>query len=382
MSDPKVFRKFILMDPVDNHNKLWQFSWYDNPMKAVVEWGRVGASLQRKEFPGMSQYGIEAKALEKTRKGYTELELHTPQPVAQIQTSDPQVQKFVQWVFSAAGEYIKSYLSVGVDALSQEQIEKGRRLLQEIQESTKLGSKGSLLELVKEYYNTIPTQLPRKIEFQDIIAAICKNLSEQEDRLNQMEAALSTYVAPGSSTTQYAALGAQITALAQTEQAYGQIVDFIAKTARRAYNRISGIFLVEIPGERQRFAVSPYGKTNVVELFHGTPTRNIRHILKSGLIIPGIPANGARFGKGIYFADQSNRSLNYTNSPMGIPRMLFITEVALGKPKKLSGDDSSLRQAPPGYDSVWGVQSYGGMDEFIVYRPEQQTIRAVVTLEV
>jgi len=206
------------------------------------------------------------------------------------------------------------------------------------------------------------------------------DLHEQEDRLLQLEAALASYQATGSGQTVTASLGGiQLTPLEQNSAAYGAIADYIARTSG-GRRRIHEIFATLIPGERAAWNAETFGKNAVASLFHGTRSPNVHHILRSGLIIPGTAANGSRFGRGVYFADMAKRSLNYCGSK-GPLNILFVNDVALGTPKKLKGDDSSLRQAPVGYHSVWGLESYSGMSEFIVYKPSQQTIRAVVTIE-
>ena len=53
---------------------------------------------------------------------------------------------------------------------------------------------------------------------------------------------------------------------------------------------------------------------NVQELWHGTRAGNLLSILRAGFTIP--PANaphvtGRMFGNGVYFSDQSTKSLNY-----------------------------------------------------------------------
>lgn len=95
----------------------------------------------------------------------------------------------------------------------------------------------------------------------------------------------------------------------------------------------------------------------------------------------GHVSNGSRFGRGIYFADRSLRSMNYTGSSRGIPKMMFLADVALGTPVEKTGDAGDRFQIPDGYDSVWGKQSYSGMDEFVIQRKEQQTIRFLITYE-
>ena len=59
--------------------------------------------------------------------------------------------------------------------------------------------------------------------------------------------------------------------------------------------------------------------------------------------------------------------------------------MAVGKMYTAPRDMSATREAPHGYDSVWGkaahTKSWGGTliyDEFIVYRQEQQTLRYLV----
>lgn len=76
-------------------------------------------------------------------------------------------------------------------------------------------------------------------------------------------------------------------------------------------------------------------------------------ILKTGLRI--MPHSGGRVGAGIYFASENGKSAGYVRSThhkgtnIGI---MFLNEVALGKQYPIQYDDSSLRRAPNGYDSV------------------------------
>ncbi|KAJ3221816.1 Poly [ADP-ribose] polymerase 3 [Clydaea vesicula] len=74
-------------------------------------------------------------------------------------------------------------------------------------------------------------------------------------------------------------------------------------------------------------------------LWHGTNVAVVAAILKSGLRI--MPHSGGRVGKGIYLANMQEKSL-----------VMFLAEAALGKEYHIYQDDSSLTEAPKGYDSV------------------------------
>ena len=80
------------------------------------------------------------------------------------------------------------------------------------------------------------------------------------------------------------------------------------------------------------------------ELWHGSATGNVLNILRTGLICPSTSARdfnitGRMFGDGIYFSDQSTKSLNYTigsapgqsrSSQNGNP-MMFLADVVMGR---------------------------------------------------
>ena len=122
-------------------------------------------------------------------------------------------------------------------------------------------------------------------------------------------------------------------------------------------------------------------------LWHGTNVAVVVAILKSGLRI--MPHSGGRVGRGIYFASENGKSscygtlnaLYYTFRRAILSRtklnsifcyylcviiviffevgtssknigIMFLVEVALGKEHEITMDNSSLKSAPKGFDSV------------------------------
>jgi poly [ADP-ribose] polymerase 2/3/4 len=404
--EPAERRKFQLTNLDGNNNKFWMIEvWPAGAAQVHVRttYGRVGTSPQVRDAT-LRDSELEARIREKLRKGYQEVALHRPEVIVApsntpARTINPRVSRVVDLIFAEAGEKIASYLSVGVDALGQEQIERGRRLLDLAQRqhadwrmSQSQATFALLAGTVQSYYNAVPTQLPGRIDRQAVVEQFCADFDEQEDRLNQLEAAIATYAArqvdPDASP--YDALGAELTPIPQSDRRYGEIVDYVDRTSAHGYHvHVRDIFAVSVPGERAAWDRSWRGRHNTALLFHGTAGQNVRHILRSGLICPRTASHGRMFGHGIYFAKRATKSTNYCSTRRaGVPNFLFLAEVALGDAYVAPDALPTLRSAPSGYDSVHGKAGHTGAwggklqyDEFIVYEAAQQTLRYLVTFE-
>ncbi|OPJ80781.1 poly [ADP-ribose] polymerase 3 [Patagioenas fasciata monilis] len=73
-------------------------------------------------------------------------------------------------------------------------------------------------------------------------------------------------------------------------------------------------------------------------------------ILKSGLRI--MLHLGGHVGKGIYSASENSRSASYVSCTSEKAGIMFLTEVALGKPYCTTCDDPTLCQPPTGFHSI------------------------------
>ena len=112
---------------------------------------------------------------------------------------------------------------------------------------------------------------------------------------------------------------------------------------------------------------------------------------KSGLIIPksngSIQVTGRMFGNGIYFSDQSTKSLNYSygywdGGAKDNRCFMFLADVAMGKPWHPTRTGPNVVPAA-GHDSVY---ARGGRDivqnnEMIVYRTSQAKLKYLVEFQ-
>jgi poly [ADP-ribose] polymerase len=151
--------------------------------------------------------------------------------------------------------------------------------------------------------------------------------------------------------------------------------------------KINRIFLVDIKSMRKNFEKDGAKLANIWELWHGTQASNVLSILKGGLIIPPSSAGhvtGRMFGDGLYFSDQSTKSLNYAqgywHGTNNKKCYMFLSEVAMGKcytPKSRSWGYSSFSRLPKGYDSTFAKANVSGVknNEMVIYNKSQANLK-------
>lgn len=74
------------------------------------------------------------------------------------------------------------------------------------------------------------------------------------------------------------------------------------------------------------------GFANAVYLWHGTKQRTVATICKQGFDDRAASLSSNLYGAGIYFAEQSCKSLQYANPDAGGVQWLFLARVCLGNP--------------------------------------------------
>jgi poly [ADP-ribose] polymerase len=421
--EPDVFRRFQYTDFGENSNKKWDIEAWNmgGYWLQRTKWSRTGRPKPQQKVKRVSgRHTVEALIARKKQKGYEELDLAKVSTSEAPTTGCPGVDNLVRDVYSEANLYIDSYLSTTVDQLSAAQLSKGRRILRTM--ATAMGSGNQSISthasdpyiqgMAENFYKAIPTQLPHKISAFSVTRDLISDMHEQEQRILQLENAVNAQRKTTTDTGKTAAaldlLGAEVMQLDVGSVEFQAISAMIKDTRRHAnlYGREPvSIYTVRIPDERSAFdkrwhEAYPGEFFDKIDLgwrppeaapasrgglfFHGTNSANIKYILETGLIIPGHAANGSMFGRGIYFADVSTKSLNY--SKYKNTQFLLIAEVALGIPYE-APEAMKISKAPDGYHSVWGkadhTRSYGGRlryNEFIVYKTWQQTIRYLVIM--
>ena len=139
-------------------------------------------------------------------------------------------------------------------------------------------------------------------------------------------------------------------------------------------------------------------KNKECELFwHGSRNANYLSIAEKGLMIrpAGAGYNGSAFGDGIYFAQHSGKSLNYSDyrgsyrsytGGNSSQAFLLLFNVNVGKQKVVSntGNYNLKDLKKEGYDSTWAKatkSSYIAYDEYIIYDEAQCTIQYLIEVQ-
>jgi poly [ADP-ribose] polymerase len=177
-----------------------------------------------------------------------------------------------------------------------------------------------------------------------------------------------------------------------------KVIDRIEKKFKSTLNRshssssykLFRVFEVQMPETTARFEPVAKKLGNVNEYWHGTQISNVLSILKQGLVIPRSNAPhvcGRMFGDGLYFSDQSTKSLNYATGYWhgGKGRnnncFMFLADVAMGNAYTPSRSSSNLPLK--GYDSTYAIGGKSGVqnNEMIVYNVNQANLTYLVEFE-
>ena len=397
-----------------NNNKFYVLEVHeaDSQFRLFTHYGRVGSAgvKESRDFDDRDT-ALEAYAKllrEKTspRKGYVlvevekaavgseKLQVDTEQTFQQkrgVKPSAlaPEVAGFIEHIYDESKSELVRRIETPLGSLSKSQIERGADALREIRFALARDHKDKIVPLTSRYYSLVPHRLGRWTDINDVSINSLEKADTEEELLQLMRDVYHIQGDLESETDRkYRALGASLSVVSPDDPAYRQVERRVLDTqsGRHGFKlRVNKIFTAELPEERKRFETD--GKTvgNLQGLFHGTKNCNMAGILSRGLLIApkSAPVSGYMFGKGIYFADQSSKSAQYSlmwaNNKRDIG-YLFLADVALGKIKSETAPQYR-EEAPDGFHSVQGCKGTHLIhNEFIIYKTSQCTLRYVAEI--
>ena len=414
-------RKFICYDAVNNNNKFYDLTIFtDDTWQGY--YGRVGVTgTYTENFSNSGSKAYNKIIAEKLKKGYVPFEviqnLSTSKIIVataqtdlkavsrQIRTNSPEADKLIDRLIAENVHKITENTSLKYDVsrgtfstplgiITDAGIAKARQTLVDISSYVQQGDyqNSNLVDLVNNYFRTVPKNFGMKIPALDQIFPDLFSIQAQNDILDSLDASLQLVLKGDDKTEddkpkiQQLVFDAKIH-LVEDEK----IIDYINKlymSTNKAMHvshtlRVKSVYEIEIGHMARAFESEGKGVGNVKRLWHGTGVANILSILKSGFQLspPSTTAvTGKSFGDGIYFSDQSTKSLNYAAGYWAGQRnkqcMMFLNDVSMGKEliPTSSSQCSGWRKPPAGYDSVFaksGKTSYLQNNEMIVFKTSQ-----------
>lgn len=419
--------KYILSNIENNNNKFWYIELYDDG-STITRNGRVGATGQVHPKSHGSMYAAQSffdnMCGQKEAKGYKPLNVigqinggRTIQPVSnlgviarsQIKTNKSVVGKLIDYftqvnahnICSATGGQITfndhtGLFSTPLGIVTQSNINEANRLLVRIGDLVASSNYGYALEgMTNEYMMLVPQNVGmRRVDIRSFWRSI-SDVQRQKSIVDSLEVSLVQ-------ATQTPAIKADAKEVGQVFDVQLDLIEDAAVIAEvtRLYNgsrnnnhacshlRVKTVYGVRIATEESAFESKGKAIGNVKKLWHGTRASNVLSILKQGLVIP--PASsphctGRMFGNGLYFSDQSTKSLNYAYGYWGGSRdnncFMFLASVAMGREYvPTDGFQGGHFKPPQGYDSTFAKANYSGVqnNEMIVYRTFQASLKYLI----
>jgi poly [ADP-ribose] polymerase 2/3/4 len=421
-------RRMICADVDANNNKFWH-GWALADGTYVSEYGRVG------ETPRVDRRSIGVEAaknkVEADRKKRLNYKLPKKKPyvdqktlgdgavssghsgkridstslkataVKQIETGgNPYLTKLLGWLAEINIHLITGNTNIAYDLSSgtfstplgpvtADAIIEARQLLNVIADGVqkRAWNQDNMKQAISGYMMLIPQDVGRNRSWPEQVFGPADAIQKQGDILDSLDASIQAITAD--KTTKPKETEARVFNVKLDLIQDGKVIDKVRSKYKSdkgshydvATLDVKRVFGVDISTVSAAFAQG-CKVGNIMQLWHGTKASNLLSILKGGLIIPPTSSShvtGRMFGNGLYFSDQSTKSLRYaTNAWGGGGRtdrtFMFLCDVAMGKPHYPSGYGGG--RIPAGHHSIFAKAGRSGVqnNEMIVPRTNQANL--------
>jgi poly [ADP-ribose] polymerase 2/3/4 len=422
-------RLFVFVDPVANNNKFWEIELA--PTGVTCKWGRIGGLGQSKTYAGEDRNKFNARIQKKLNENYKETSLvsnkfnqedtkHkvTQAAVSQIAKGDSDLQALVlrliqanrHDIIKATGGQVTfnedgmARTALGIVTLSA--ITSARCILNAwlTPEGVPDLTSSAVLKEISEYLTYIPQKVSAKRGWHTDLFGTREKLEKQNDLLNKLETSvLQAYKDIEANKRERDKVASQpshqepifeVKLKKVTDAREIRRIDSLYRknlNSRHASSslKIKTVYSLEIPTMAREFERDGRKVGGIREYWHGTRSFNVLSILKAGLVIPksepgsSYHITGRMFGDGLYFSDQSSKSLNYSmgywdrSSNRDPSCFMFLADVAMGRAYTPRRAELTL---PIGYDSMFAVGGKSGVlnNEMVVYRLGQANLKYLI----
>jgi poly [ADP-ribose] polymerase len=414
----------IFVDSVNNNNKFYHMKLNDDG-SIDIEYGRVGNNGQKtRKTGGEREYNKVMR--EKTNKGYEvsniSLENNTKSTqnfdllelaMSQIEHSDGKVKELINRLVQKNIHNITSSTKISFNKdsnlfmtplgpVTSEGISRAKSMLGTISQIVKdikdPLNDNDFITANENYFKIIPTKISNLRIRSSYMLTNQKRIDEQFNICDTLEQTLKLMlVQKDTAGEEKPKIKEEVFKvkinLVDDKKVIKRINDNFNKSKNSSHGAtvnnlsIENIYEVKLGREEENFRKD---LSNVWELWHGTRVVNILSILKSGLLMPKETpgqTTGAMFSTGLYFSDQSTKSLNYcdgmlwNNSSKQDKIYMFVAEVAMGNYQVPKGPTS--KRPDKGYDSYFAKANESGVrnNEMIVFDVNQVRLRYILEIK-
>jgi len=439
-----MHRRFICVESAfgqQGHNKFWYVTVHSNG-DLTTEWGRVGGpeSTKTKSFGSADLAIAEAeKQIKKKTKGkkskdgkpdsrYEEIDIVSTETgektfgggnrtglsgtslereaAQQIAKGDKKIEALVRYfakknIHNITKNTTLTYdkatglFSTPLGVVGQQNILDAREILAELSDFVRDDrlEDDKAIPLLDKYLRLVPQSTGRNRPSLEFLIPSLSEVDKQSSVLDSLQASLDMVKnAPPDvkKKKDEPNIWNIHVSLCQDSKIVRKIHKLFNKTKQSVHTSsslsVKNVYYVEHDAMNKAWSSRGAKLMNIWELWHGTRVGNILSILSNGLVIPPSSARhctGRMYGDGLYFSDQSTKSLNYAQGFWGGGAydnncFMFLLDVAMGKyfiPRGFMGS-----KCPKGYDSTYAQARKSGVmnNEMIVYRTDQCNPRFLV----
>jgi len=416
-TDSKAVKQVMLVktSAADNNNKFYEVKLLADGT-VLGRNGRVGTDGVIQQKGNIGEAGWDKLVAEKTKKGYKKVDIATVEVSAttgkatikesladiakrEITNNDPRCNDVLDYLnaqnrfqlLAATGgqiDIVDGVVKTPLGPVTINAINAAKSKLVELQGFVQKNDLSSdYVEALENYLTYVPQKIPHKRGWDTSFFSEFTDFKVQSDLLEQLENSIVSYKPPvvvddGDNKPQQRIFGYSMTVLDDARE-FARIQKFYKDNVNRghacAHLKLKRVFVIRNDEKQAEYKTVAQKLGNERQLWHGTRAHNVLSILKGGLIIPtsagGYTITGRMFGDGIYFSDQSSKSLNYAYGYWGGGGrqencFMLLADVAMGKSYTPSGPTGRL---PAGYDSMFAVGGRSGVqnNEMIVYKLNQ-----------
>lgn len=407
----------------ENNNKFYEVVLSANG-SVTKRWGRVGTEgTTSVEHTG--ETGFNRVVQGKKRRGYKEVNTvshtsstHTVESrklgsiarqalLADTSVNDTKIQNLIErlidnnrhQIMETSGGMIQvdddGVMKTPLGIIDQSNIVEARKILTRLKEASPASK--TFISSLEDYLSLVPQKVAARRGWHESFLEGPK-FAQQLDFLEQLEKSYEWYQQTLKSSAQETDKDSEtahenlfrykLSQLDDTKK-FDQIQDLYRRTLNRRHSastfKLKYVYQLQNEVDLTNFTERKDKLGNVQELWHGTNVANVLSILSKGLFIPPrtgstIQTVGRMFGDGIYFSNQSTKSLNYSTGFWGGGRQsmgyMFLADVVLGKEYHPSqyGPQTAIRKS---HNSIFVEPNTAGVrnNEVIVWDTNQIMLR-------
>ena len=411
----KKYAMLVKVDGTANNNKFYEITWNDDD-SVTARYGRNGDQgvIEQKGY-GEAAFNKVYKAKTGASKGYKEVDVLTSAGgapattpglskatvnLAEIAKRDiaknnplmaalldklAKINKYQ--LLQATGnqiDIVDGVVQTVLGPVTLDAVSSARSTLIDLKEYIdRKDFSNTYNEKLNQFLTHIPQKVPRTRGWNNEFFTAHSSFQKQNDLLDQIETSIKNYKpvddVKDDKKEEVARVFGHSLEILEDGNTFDRIKKFYESNMNRSHAcshlEVKKVFAISNPDNQTRYRTKADKIGNEMQLWHGTRAFNVLSILKGGLIIPtsagGYHITGRMFGDGLYFSDQSTKSLNYAYGYWGgggydDECFMFLADVAMGKSYTPPGPTQRI---PSGYDSCYAIGGKSGVqnNEMIVY---------------